>query len=231
MFTDSCFFYSDQLDGSCGALDALLLEHLPRKDFTVGYVPSESNEKPRFFDRVAERYAFLGARSVLALDWERVDDRATVQRTLACDVLHLGSGDVCAFLTLVQRSGLAPALKNQVRRGGVLVGVSAGAMIMGRSIALERHFPQGAPPPKNLRGLGFSAFDFFPHFDGDRRTERVLLEASRSMAWPIVACHDSEGVALIGGRTHFLGDPAVFDRGRKRAWTDAFPDAHRLTDD
>ena len=56
---------------------------------------------------------------------------------LACDAIHLTGGDTFYFLHWLRQRGMLSSLQRYVAEGGLLIGVSAGAILMTANIAME----------------------------------------------------------------------------------------------
>jgi dipeptidase E len=82
------------------------------------------------------------------------------------DVIFLGGGNTFILLSEMRRSGLDVFLIQMHQAGKILIGESAGALVLGPTIDPIRFIdePEKAPDLTDFRGLGL--FDFFPavHF-------------------------------------------------------------------
>lgn len=89
---------------------------------------------------------------------------------------------------------------------GVLVGTSAGAMLMTPTIAADALFSNGSPEA-TADGAGFDLvpFEFFPHLDASPAYEPAFRRYSRFTPRPILACPDGSGVVVSSGRGTVIG--------------------------
>jgi dipeptidase E len=216
--------YSDQIRGQSDALDDALMTLLAGTSHRVAFIPSESDRRRRYFVEAERHYAALGIRGIHHCDVDLEWDPAAMATAFSCDAIHLGSGDPAAFLGALRRRALLSPLRDFVARGGVLVGVSAGAMLMAKSIALaqavsdeprERAQKRAKSPPRaDFGALGLVDFDFYPHFepdsDGAADVEKALRDFSRTSGRVLYACTDSEGVVVNEGSVRLVGAPARF---------------------
>jgi dipeptidase E len=204
--------YSDQIAGLSDALDEALLSFLEGTSHRIAFVPAATDRNNRYFRKACDHYAQLGIPAPLLCDVDAAFDAATLEHALAGDAIHLGGGDTAPFLAALKRNGVLPKLRAFSERGGVLVGISAGA----QSIALCAWLDA---PSKNKAGtgaktehaLGLVPFDFSPHDEGDAREHEKLVAFVAKSRRRLIACHDSEGVVLDGSELRLVGDPLVID--------------------
>ena len=138
------------------------------------------------------------------------------------DVVYLSGGNTFHFLWHLRRSGLFPGLRQFADRGGVLAGLSAGAILTTPHIGLAAY----PPFDRDENEVGLSAsrwgaldlvdFEFFPHFRRSRRYREALLAYSQRSRFPIYACSDGAGIVVEGDRFTAHGDVWLFDRGQER---------------
>jgi dipeptidase E len=117
------------------------------------------------------------------------------------DVVAVGGGDPFFLLECSRRAGLGEAVRALVDRGGVYLGVSAGASIAGPDLTpLTLTSPFTAPPELDLTGLGLCDVIVLPHDDrpGRRRKNRKAIRTYGDR-WRIVALTDGQAVTIVDG--------------------------------
>jgi dipeptidase E len=143
------------------------------------------------------------------------DERPTsdeIDILMKSDVIYLAGGNTYTFLHLLRRSGLLPHLKAFAKSGGVLAGLSAGAILLTPSIGLAG-IPQydpdenevGLRSARQLKALGLVEFEFSPHHSNDPRREKELLQYSRKIRKPVLSARDGSGVVIEGEEIHVYG--------------------------
>ncbi|MCB9061124.1 MAG: Type 1 glutamine amidotransferase-like domain-containing protein [Halobacteriovoraceae bacterium] len=135
------------------------------------------------------------------------------------NIIHLSGGNTFYFLYYLRKNGLLKKLKEFVNNGGILTGLSAGAILMTQSIGTAG-FPdfdrdENEMNIRNLKALGFVDFDFFPHYKNSKRYDLALREYSRTSKRPLFACPDGNGIIVDDLRTIFLGQSVCFFDGKK----------------
>ncbi len=113
------------------------------------------------------------------------------------NVVYICGGNTYLILDRMRKTGLANALYEFVRRGGIYVGVSAGSIIAGKSIEIAGW---GSEPDSNninlrdLNGLGFTEIAVFPHYKNSLRNE--IKEFRRKVNYPIETIKDKEAILI-----------------------------------
>ena len=145
------------------AVESRLLELLPVRRQTVCYLPSAPDPNRSWFEPRAQYYARHG----LNLSYFGVEtefEAARVGELRSCDAIHLSGGNTFRFMHWLRERGLDEVLKDYAIAGGVLIGVSAGAIIMTPDLgtaALCGDAPY--PDSKSDAGLGLVDFAVLPH--------------------------------------------------------------------
>lgn len=118
------------------------------------------------------------------------------------DGIHLSGGQTLHFLKLLRKHGLLSELQAFAMQGGVLVGVSAGAILLTPSIETAQSVGDDfADAPDDLDALGLVDFHFWPHYEGG---DEVAAQAQQLDA-AIYAAPDGSGVIVEGGQVETVG--------------------------
>jgi len=196
------------------------------------YVAFTADGSAHFYHRFERRYKAFGGTDFHCL---AADDpafarpgaaRTAAARTLlASDVVYLSGGNTFHYLMHLRRSGLFRTLRQFADRGGVLAGLSAGAILVTPNIGLAAYPPfdrdeNDVDLPKSRWGaLDLVDFEFFPHFRNSRKIRDALLWYSQRSKYPVYACRDGSGIIVEGDRFTAHGDVWLFDRGQERKIT------------
>jgi dipeptidase E len=143
----------------------------------------------------------------LVHDLDRAQGDADIEALLACDAIHLSGGSTSGFLARLKRTGMLAKLRNWALDGGLLVGPSAGAILMTPTIAVDALFGGGRPDDAEAaEALDLLPFEFFPHLWSKPSYLPDLLAYSARNRRPIVACPDGDGVVVSDGFAECVGD-------------------------
>ncbi|MGF6174228.1 Type 1 glutamine amidotransferase-like domain-containing protein [Ensifer sp. 4252] len=212
--------YSDQIWPACSAIDRRLVELMKGRGTgkRLAYVASSPEPDRRFFLDAGSYYGRYDLDLSLFFDLDEPHSSEDIAALFACDAIHLSGGHTGGFLDRMRRSGLIQPLRDWALSGGILIGVSAGAILMGPTIATDALFI-GRKPEEIADGdaLDLVPFEFFPHLNDEARYLPDLLRYSGHTPRPILACNDGGGVVVAAGRVECVGNPLWISGGAARA--------------
>ena len=206
--------YSDFRPGVSGLMDDELLRLMAGTSCRVGYIPSESDLKRRYFEKICERYEDIGITNVTYFDLGEEFHKENIPDLMSCDAIHLSGGDPEKFLALVRQRGFKDHLKIFLKKGGVLTGISAGAMILTPSLGLLDIDSKNSPSAKPRPALKMVDFEFYPHFKEDDATKRALTAYARVRQTRVYACDDDGGIVVNQGEVATVGRVTCFEPSR-----------------
>ncbi len=190
-----------------------------KKARSLTYIPFSHENGVHFFNRIKKRYKRYGFKKFryFAVDSDFL--KREMNEALKSDVIYLAGGNTYYFLKHLRESGFLSKLEAFARRGGVIAGLSAGAIIMTPHIYLAGYPPHEGDKNevqlKNLKGLSLVNFEFLPHYSNSPKTSRAMIKYSKKSQYPILACPDGSGVIVGELSLHFLGVVYLFYRGKK----------------
>ncbi len=211
--------YSDQVHPDCSAIDRRLVELLKAHsaDNRIAYVASGPEPDRSFFLAARSYYGRYGLDLSLFFDLDEPQSGEATTALFASDAIHLSGGHTGSFLERLKRSGMLAPLRDFARSGGILIGVSAGAILMGPTIATDGPFVGKRPEDvMDADALALAPFEFFPHLGDDDTYLPALLRYSISTSRPVLACNDSDGVVVTGSRVECFGEPLWITGGAVR---------------
>ncbi|MFA6918902.1 MAG: Type 1 glutamine amidotransferase-like domain-containing protein [Patescibacteria group bacterium] len=210
--------HSDQVNGKT-QIDEAFLKFFGDRKPTIAYIPSQSDLPRKYFNRKVEWYKQFGITDLLYFDIDQEYNKEKNPELLSCDAIFLSGGNTYYFLNSLRHRNFIPVLKGFVEKGGILIGVSAGSIIMSKTIAVtsiddDIGGDQNSVGLKDFSALGLNNFDFFPHFDinNDEIVKR-LKDYSKTSKSVIYACKDGDGIIIDGENMQFFGDVLKIEDG------------------
>ena len=194
------------------AVAQVLRAYLPRRESLV-FISAWPEEYARNDDDSDGMHGMFAERG-MAFDNHRVIDRRTsaadaVRLAREADCIFLMGGDITLQMALICDLGLVPELRAS---RAVILGVSAGAMNMGRYAA-------DVWETKALcKGIGLTGIVMKGHYAEDAWFIPTLKELSR--IHPIVAMEDESAIFVQGNTAWKLGKIHWIDKGRTTIFTD-----------
>lgn len=212
-------FYSGGFADENVPLDKKLLQLTRKKDVILTVIPACSYLSDDYYNDMLEQYRPYGVKRILKFNIDQAYSEIFKRAVFRSDIIHLGGGNTYYFLKHLRRTGLLKELKEWVRQGGILTGLSAGAIIMTKNIQTAG-FPdfdkdENEENVKNLSGMGLVDFEIFPHYRNSKRYEKALLDYSHKNSSPVYALPDGSGIIYSEDEIRFIGRSFCFHNGTK----------------
>ena len=205
--------YSDQLIPETAEIDKYLLSFLGTNQPRIGYIPSASDPTRKYFQNQQAYYARYNINLEPNFELDNIYRPEHLDALFTADAIHLSGGNTFNFLHWLRVRNLLDALRQYVEQGGVLVGVSAGAILMTPDIRTALLCGDTAPI-ENIEtgGLGLVDFAIVPHF-GCYATLEQLENYSRENCITVYACSDSAGIVIEDDKVECIGNVKVIRNG------------------
>ncbi len=211
--------YSGGDDKENRELDKSFIELIGKKNPVVTFIPSSSYLSDQEFKAFVKHYSKFKITRFIHFPVDIPFDKIMLQEVLRSDAIHLAGGNTFYFLHSLRKAKLITPLRDFVKRGGVLTGLSAGAIMMTENIEMAGypHFDRddNYVGIKNLASLNLLDFDFFPHYKNSSRYDSVFKKYSKIHKKIIYACPDGAGIVVRDGELRFIGKTYAFSDGHK----------------
>lgn len=211
--------YSGGLEKENRLLDRAFIELLGKKNPVVTFIPSSSYLSEQEFKSFVRHYSKNKITRFIHFPVDVPFDRIIFQEVMRSDAIHLGGGNTFYFLNSLRKAKLLPELRTFVEKGGVLTGLSAGAILMTENIDMaaypEFDRDENNVNLSNLQALNLLDFLFFPHFKNSARYDAVFKKYSKKNNKVIYACPDGAGIVVNGEEIRFIGPCYAFAGGHK----------------
>jgi dipeptidase E len=194
--------YSDQISRRTGLVDERVRAWLPA-NATIAYLPS-SPDPDRLWFRAREAHYGRYAYSLRFFGLEHEFDPSASDALFACEAVHLAGGNTFRFLYWLRERGLIEPLRKYAAHGGVLIGVSAGAILMTRDIRTA--FACGDalyPGVTDFEGLALVDFAVVPHYD--EIVAARLAESVGRFDGPIYGIPDGSAIVVDSDQVDLMG--------------------------
>lgn len=200
-------------------LDRTFIELIGKKNPVVTFIPSSSYLSEQEFKAFVKHYSRYKITRFIHFPVDVPFDRILFQEVLKSDAIHLSGGNTFYFLHTLRKAKLLPELKKFVMKGGVLTGLSAGAIMMTEDIEMagypEFDRDENNVGISNLKALNLVDFFFFPHFKNSPRYDVVFKKYTKARDKVIYACPDGAGLVVNGNELRFINRCYAFAGGHK----------------
>ena len=205
--------HSDQIQGH-KKVDLAFMELLGKKSPRLAYIPSQSDLQRRYFNEKVEWYKQFGITDLLYFDVDKEYDERKIDKLLACDAIFLSGGNTYYFLNTLKKRKFLPILMEFVWKGGILIGVSAGSIVMSKTIDITTLHDENTIGLKDYTALGLVDFEFFPHLDHNMKQYlEKLKKYSIKSNTVIYACKDGDGIIVNNHEIKFFGNILKIQNG------------------
>jgi dipeptidase E len=202
--------YSGYAEGNA-PIDRAALRLTGKKNPRFVFIPS-ANHVPEFeYEYVRETYGELGVKDIALFNLDRPYSITDAERIVkSADLIYLSGGNTFYFLKSIRHHHFDRLLLKFVQRGGVLAGLSAGAIIMTPAITTASYpkfdRDENHVGIRNLDALGLANFEFFPHYTHEPEYARELRKQSALIKRPIYGVSDGGGIIVDHACLSFFGN-------------------------
>jgi dipeptidase E len=183
------------------------------------FIPSSSYDAEEDFKFFVDEFSKLGVQRFMHFCVDIPFTKTLLNEVLKSDLIFLGGGNTFYFLKHLKKQNMFGHFKKFLKRGGVLCGLSAGAIVLTPHVhtASFPHFDRDENPwdMKNLSAMRLVNFEFFPHYKNSKRYDAELLHHSKKSNLPLYACPDGGGIIIEKEQLTFCGKGHVFFQGKK----------------
>lgn len=210
--------HSDQVSGKT-QVDEAFLKYFGDSKPKIAYIPSQSDLTRKYFNQKVEWYKQFGITDLLYFDIDQEYNEEKIPELLSCDAIFLSGGNTYYFLNSLKNRNFISVLQGFVEKGGVLIGVSAGSIIMSKTVSVtsiddDIGGDQNTVGIKDFSALGLNDFEFFPHFDiNNYEITKRLKEYSKASKSVIYACKDGDGIIVDNDNMQFFGEVLKIENG------------------
>jgi dipeptidase E len=185
----------------------------------IALIPSSSFDAEDDFRYFVDEFSALGVQRFMLFCVDVPYTKTLLQEVLKSDLIFLGGGNTFYFLKHLKKAGMFAHFSKFLKRGGVLCGLSAGAIVLTPHVhtATFPHFDRDENPwdMKNLSAMRLVNFEFFPHYKNSKRYDAELIHHSKKSKLPLYACANGGGIVVEGEQISFCGKSHQFYQGKK----------------
>ncbi len=133
------------------------------------------------------------------------------EELLSCDGIHLSGGDPFQFLGSIHKRDFGPVLRKYNENGGILLGISAGAIVLTPSINISHVFYKSRTDQH--QAVGLVDFHFLPHWNQREDRLEAVKKFSLDNQAMVYACQDGDGMVIRDGKVELVGNVVRIKNG------------------
>ncbi|GAE44452.1 alpha-aspartyl dipeptidase peptidase E [Mesobacillus boroniphilus JCM 21738] len=188
------------------ALKNRIKELTGSKPFKLAYIPSRTDKERWYFEKARPELTGLGFTDFFYFDVDQEYEESQLEEFKSCDGIFLSGENTYLFLKNLQERNIISFIKEMVQEGKPLIGVSAGSMIMSKTIKIATFHDENEVQLNELNGLGLVGFEFMPHWNREKHQLDRLLKYSLLQEESIYTCDDGDGIVIDGDTIEFYGE-------------------------
>ena len=122
-----------------------------------------------------------------------------------CDVIIFMGGNTYYLLDRARKTGVIRLIKKHISSGGIYLGISAGSIIIHKTIEFAgwgKSADTNLIGLQDLRGVGIITTAIFPHYRKILHTEIVRFK--RNTSYPIQEIRDGEAIIINGKKIELI---------------------------
>ena len=182
---------------------------------TIGYISSCPDPSRQFYEQTKQYYARFEAKLTPCLDLESGFDSNCLELVFQADAIHLSGGNTYQFFYWILRRGLRERLYEYARSDKVIIGVSAGSIIMTPDVSYaELCGDYNHVGLKTLNGLALVNFNFVPHAIAEDTITQNILHKSQQDNSRVVVASDNNWLVVDGSNIQVYGKPKLIVDGK-----------------
>ncbi len=190
-----------------------LCEEIQKRGNRVAYVSSEPqiDTKPYYLSTIEDYHVINNDIEVDYFDLSKNFSDERLLDLLNYGTIYLSGGNTYVFMNSANKRNLLPILKKHLNNNGLLIGASAGSIMITPSIDLAGDSDENIPHMKDTKGFGFVDFEFQPHFINSQEEQRYMSDYKSKREIEIYVCKDGDGVYVGQKSIEFFGEVKEFN--------------------
>lgn len=203
-------FFLSMTDNLNSDLRDSLKEEISKRGNIVAYISSEPQEedKPYYLSTIKDYKEINNDIQVDYFDLSESFSDEDIDGLLKYGVIYLSGGNTYVFMSDAKKRNLYSILEKHLKNDGLVIGASAGSIMMTLSIDLAFIEDENTPNLKDTKGFGFVDFEFHPHFSESDYS--FLSEYVERKKTKIYICKDGDGMFYSDGNIKLFGEVSEF---------------------
>lgn len=197
-------FLLSRTDNLNTELKNFLAKEILARGGKVAYISSQPQfgEKPYYISTIQDYKLIDSSIDVDYFDLSQNFSDEDLSKLVSYGVIYLSGGNTYTFLDSANKRCLKEILQKVLDRGGLLIGASAGSLMMTPTIGLASHCDENSVSLQDTKGFSFVPFEFHPHYiDSDNDFLSGYKTNSK-----IYLCRDGDGVFISDSEIKKFGD-------------------------
>lgn len=195
-------FLLSMTDNLNSELKMALKNEIMKRGSKVAYISSspQDGDRPYYISTIQDYKEIDEATKVDYFDLSENFSDENLSKLAEYKTVYLSGGNTYIFLDSANKRGLKEILKKVLDTGGLLIGASAGSLMMTPTIELAKS--ENILSLKDSSGFNFVPFEFFPHYAAPNKG----LPEGYVTSNKVYLCKDGDGIFVSDNEIKKFGD-------------------------
>ncbi|HEK9104115.1 Type 1 glutamine amidotransferase-like domain-containing protein [Bacillus pfraonensis] len=206
------FIFLSDVENVHSKINNYIKDNIDNKKKSVAYLRAKSDEENKYFAKVKNYYNSIGIEEIRYFDLDKNYSEQEISNIYNYSAIHLSGGNTFQFLDRLKEKKMIQPLINYSENKGLLIGVSAGSIIMTEEISVANYLDENHVKLDSFDALNFVDFAFLPHYNilNKDSINFKLREYSKNNKKIIYACCDGSGIIVNNKQIELVGEVVEF---------------------
>lgn len=168
----------------------------PPEKTSIGYLSYHTDSELTRFNITKERYSQLGYSKFKCFVMDSELNINTIEEVLNCNLIHIPGGNTFDLLNLLRKHQLIDKLRLFAKKGGTLVGVSAGGICITPNISVASFADSNDINITDFNSLNLVSFIVKPHWQYWNDKADLFEKLNKLNNIPIYTLEDGEAIIV-----------------------------------
>lgn len=138
----------------------------------IGFASSYSDS---YYDVIKKIYQELGCKTTYLKKKNIINNRElSLKKIEEADIIYIGGGDTLKLLETTEEYNLKEIIDKQVKNNKVIVGISAGAIILSKSGYSDSYILRGEDTKyRFIKGYNYFKYSICPHYNNEEKKKEL----------------------------------------------------------
>lgn len=175
----------------------------------ISYIPAQTDFGNFEDTYLSRQYKQVGFKNVDRFDIGYFYDEKKEEELFASDVIHLGGGNTFLLNFLLKKNGMDKKIKKYVENGGILIGNSAGGIVMSDTARIATIADEDIIKSGDDTSLGLVNFEVKPHFEQWIKYLEFFKEYSEFYKKDLYCLNENQAIIIKDDRIIPVNKPLI----------------------
>ena len=187
-------------------LDQEIIKMTEKETPTLLFIGLASSAADSYYKTIKRNYNALGCETTYLKKNNLIHNKDIVEEKMkTADIIYIGGGDTIKLVERVKEYHLDNLLKEAAKRNCVLVGISAGAILLAKEGYSDAYILRGEKTTYEfIEGLDLAKLSITPHYHKDEEKQKQLEEALKHHKKHLYGIENKAAIKILDDKITFL---------------------------